>query len=210
MLLLPDDFCSRRHCHTQSCPRGHLILISGMETFEPIKPWEVFWRSGFSIEHAGHTWTVAVAYFESEDAISLYRDGVLMEKQSTPAEFKLPLDAAIEVDTAWFALKHVRLVRGSETMQLEPTDGSGERWRADMARKYPRTSRIVSTASWLILVLAAVTQLPELFALIGRVAGFTVPFSFNLPAPVNTLLSWLGIAAAIDRALSMKYNPWID
>lgn len=181
-----------------------------METFEPIKSWEIFWRSGFFIEHAGHKWTVAVMYFETEGAISLYKDGLLLEKQAVPAKFELPLNATIEVDTSWFALKHVRLIDGNDVVQLEPTAGSGEKWRADMARKHPTASRIVSTASWVILILGAVTQLPELLALIGRGVGFTVPFSFNLPTPVNTLLSWLGIAAAVDRALSMKYNPWID
>lgn len=45
----------------------------------------------------------------------------------------------------------------------------------------------------------------------GKLVGKqSPPAKFSLPPAVNSVLSWLGLAAAIDRALSMKYNPWLD
>lgn len=178
---------------------------------KPIQPWEALWRSAFAIDRHGHTWTVGVHYLEDEDkAIRLYRDGEFLEQGRSPARFELPAGAVIEVATTFYKLKHVRLVDGGEVVDLQPVPGSAEAWRARLAREYPKASRVADTLSWTVLLVAFLTQVPQLIGLVAGLFGVTVPFGLSLPGWLNTTLSFLGLAAAVDRSLSMKYNPWID
>ena len=177
--------------------------------FKPIHWWQMFWRSAFEIEHAGESWVVDIDFVDNQH-LKLYRNDELYEALDSPARFELPSGGVIEVATSYFVVKYARLVTGGEVERLRPVEGSAEAWRAEMARLYPRTSRAMDMFSWTVLVIAAVTQLPRLVSLAANAHAISVPEQFVLPTALDSLLSFLGIVAAVDRALRQKYNPWID
>lgn len=179
-------------------------------TIKPFRPWHALWRSVFEVEHGGHLWSIDVDFFEWDKNARLYRDGQLVEYLTSPARFELPDGARIEVDLSLFGFKRLRLVDGDRETGLSPMPGTAEAWRARIARRYPNASRWIERVSWTILAIALITQGPDLLGLLGRLFGLSFSFGFSLPPVLDAVITSLGVLAAIERALSMKYDPWLD
>ena len=80
---------------------------------------------------------------------------------------------------------------------LTPADGTAEAWRLQLERERPELSRLIGVISWIVLVVALLTDIPQLIGLIA------------LPTAVNILLGVAALAAAIERALRFKSNRWL-
>lgn len=173
------------------------------DRFKPIHWWQVLWRSAFELERYGDSWVVDIDFVDNQH-LRLYRNGELYEALDSPARFELPYGAVIEVETTYFAVKHVRLVVGETVERLRPVEGSAEAWRAEMAGRYPRASRAADMFSWTVLVIAAVTQLPRFASLAAGAFGYSIPVLFALPSSLDTVLSVLGIIAVADRAYAAE------
>ena len=111
---------------------------------------------------------------------------------------------------ALYGMKRAELaVDGAAPAKLVPLAGTAEAKRMAFDRERPALSTLIAALSWIVLAIAAITQVPNMLNGIGRVVGFSVP-AFALPDWLNLVLGVLGIAAALDRALRMKHNPLLD
>jgi hypothetical protein len=61
-----------------------------------------------------------------------------------------------------------------------------------------------------VVVLALVYEIPQLIALIGGVAGADFEAPLTLPGAGNLALGVAALAAALERALRLKSNRWLD
>ena len=95
-------------------------------------------------------------------------------------------------------------VDGAQTM-LMLAIGTGERWRLELERQRPGLSRAIGYASLAVLVVALVVDGSEILGLIDP-----DPDPLGLPALVATIVGFLALAAAIERALRLKCNRWLD
>ncbi len=178
----------------------------------PVRGWQWLWRGVFGTEHAGTRWDVEVDYLDWDEKVLLYRDGVQERVQRGTSRFELDDGARIEV--AWSLLgmrrAHLVLPDGAELL-LAPAPGTAERWRADLDRDRPGLSRRLATASWAVLTLALLLQVPQLLELGARVTGwyeFSSPVA--LPASLNTPLSVAALLAGLERALRLRHHWLLD
>lgn len=178
----------------------------------PVGTWDALWRGSFAITYDGAEYVIDVDYFDFKERIHLYRDGQMMDVKKSPARFDLDPTTRIEAAMSLYGMKQVDLVRtvDGQRVQLRPRPGTGEAWRADIARKHPQANRWIGVASWSVLVFAALTQLPVLFnSTLAHLTGTQLP-TLDLPVWLNAVLGVAGIAAALDRALQIKHNKWLD
>ena len=195
----------------ENAPRGSAISL------RPLKATDGFWRGLFGVGCDGAAYVVEVDFFDFSEKVRLYRDGVLVDEQRSPARFALENGAHIEAAMALYGMKRAHLVRPDGRAQaLTPLPGTAEGKRAAFGRRHPAASRAMAALSWAVLVVALVTQIPNVLnslangaALAGVPLSFTVP-TFALPDWLNTTLGVLGIAAALDRGLRMVHNPLLD
>lgn len=183
----------------------------------PVSTGQSPWRSSYATEHAGSTWTVDVDYFDIGERMWLYRDGQLVDRQASPATFRLPGGALIEAELALYGMKRAHLVLDGESRRLEPVSGTWEHARLDFARRHPAASTAVSVLSFAVLAFALVAGLPQLYELLSGTdwwQGLTGWGRFHspwqLPGWANTLLGVAGIAAGLERGASMRHNTWLD
>lgn len=178
----------------------------------PIGPWDALWRGSFSVEHGGLEYVVDVDYFDLKERINLYQSGVRVEVHASPARFEIDAHTSIEAAMSLYGMKYVDLVTadGGVRRAFTPRAGTGEAWRARLARDHPVLSRWIGTASWSVLVFAAIAQLPVIYnSTLAHFTGVLVP-TFGFPEGVNAALGVAGILAALDRALSVKHSKWLD
>lgn len=180
---------------------------------KPFKPWQAVYRTVMGIEHAGRRWDIDVDFLDWTDRTDLYRDGRAHLRQTgTSARFDVGDGAHIVVAQSTYGLKraHLVLADGSER-QLDPVPGTAERWRADLDRDSPVLSRRIGAASWTILVLMLVLQVPQWAKMISEASGwFEFVSPISLPSGLNTALTILGVLAAIERALRLRYHWLLD
>ncbi|KLN36306.1 hypothetical protein FB00_00185 [Cellulosimicrobium funkei] len=180
------------------------------EAFRPVRGWGVLWRSAFVLWHGGHEYVVDVDFLDWDERIRLYRDRRLVDEQRSRARFDLP-GVRIEARMSLYGMRYVRVVDAvGDVRDVPPMPGTAEAWRDRMDRERPTASRAVGIAAWVVLVVALVTQVPQLLDLVSGVTGWTPPFVPDLPAPVNTVLSVAGVVAAVDRGLRRRYHPLLD
>lgn len=182
------------------------------EPLPPIAGWDVITRGSFAIQHAGVELVVDVDYFDFAEKIRLYRAGHLLEIRSSPATFSVDETTSVEAEMSLYGMKRVELVdnESNERLRFQPRPGTGEAWRAKLATRWPRTNRTLGVVSWSVLAFSMLTQLPVYFNMsIAKIVGTELPTLEFSPA-VNTALSIAGVLAALDRALQLKYNRWID
>ncbi|KIP53494.1 hypothetical protein [Leucobacter komagatae] len=182
------------------------------EPLPPISGWDIVTRGSFAIEHSGEELVVDVDYFDFSERIRLYRAGQLLETRSSPATFSVDETTRVEAEMSLLGMKRVDLVDTSsaERLRFQPRSGTGEAWRAELANRWPRLNRALGVASWSVLAFSLLTQLPVYFNMtVGRLVGAELP-TFDFLAGVNTALSVAGVIAALDRALQLKYNRWLD
>ncbi len=96
-------------------------------------------------------------------------------------------------------------------MQLEGAPGTAERWRSDLDRDNPTLSRQLAAASWTVLVLALLLQVPQLLELVANGTGwFSFTSPVTLPSSLNTPLTIAGALAGLERALRLRYHWLLD
>ncbi|WP_163543159.1 hypothetical protein [Occultella kanbiaonis] len=184
---------------------------------KPHRPWQIFTRSVFRIEHGSpdrtHSYAVDVHYFDDEEKVALYRDGHQHLVATLPATFAVP-GGAIDVAVSTFGLTRMHLVPDSGQEQvLQPVPHSAEYWRAVFGRRHPRLSRWIGRAAIAVLLIGLVLFVPQLLELVSgidivaeNVGTFTSPIS--LPAWLNGTILVAGILASIERALTLR-NHWL-
>lgn len=178
----------------------------------PVTSWQWLWRGVFGIEHAGDRWDVEVDYFDWDEKVRLYRDGVQERVQRGTSRFTLDDGARIEAAWSTFGLRRAHLLRvDGEEQQLVPAPGTAERWRAELDRDRPHLSRRLAMTSWAVLAVALALQVPQLIEGGAQLTGwyeFTSPV--DLPGWVNTPLTIAGILAGLERALRLRYHWLLD
>ncbi|WP_119698354.1 hypothetical protein [Microbacterium halotolerans] len=182
------------------------------DRLRPIETWDVFWRGSFATTYDGVEYVIDVDYFDFSERIRLYRDGMLIDSRKSPARFDLDPATRVEATMSLYGMKHVDLinVQDGRRVPLQPRAGTGESWRAGLARKHPQANRWIGFVSWSVLVFAAVTQIPVLFnSTLAHLTGTPLP-TLGLPVWANATLGIAGILAALDRALQLKHNKWLD
>jgi hypothetical protein len=183
--------------------------VASSRSLRPLGGWDFVSRGRFETHHDGHVWTVDLDYFDFGENLHLYRDGVEVEVQKSPATFRLGARATIEASTSLLGMRRVDLVVEDEATMLTPVEGTAEGWRLQLQRERPRVSRLIGAISWIVLAVALVYEVPQLIALIGRVTGAEFEPPIRLPGAANFALGIAAIAAALERALRFKSSRWL-
>jgi hypothetical protein len=183
--------------------------MSQARPLRPLGGWDLISRGRFEVRHHGHVWTVDLDYFDFGEKLHLYRDGVEVEVQKSPAKFELGESATIEASMGLLGMRQVDLVVDGEATMLTPVDGTAEAWRLRLARERPETSRLIGAMSWAVLVVALLYEVPQLVAWIGSALGADFEPPFTLPGPANFALGIAALAAALERALRFKSSRWL-
>ena len=178
-------------------------------SLRPLGGWDLIARGRFETGHDGHVWTVDLDYFDFGEKLHLYRDGVEVEVQKSPATFHLGAGATIEASMSVLGMRQVDLVVEGETTMLTPVEGTAEGWRLQLERERPRLSRLIGAISWTVLAVALVYEVPQLIALIGGLVGAEFEPRIMLPGVANFTLGIAALAAALERALRFKSNRWL-
>ena len=186
-------------------------MVKNPERLPPYKKWDWLWRSTFELEHQGSLLVADVDFFDFSERIRLYRDGKFVTVGSSPARLRVDDHTSVEAALSLYGMRYVRLVRtdAGTSESFRPSPGTGEDRRAKFAANYPLPDRIISVCSWIVLVLAVLTQVPEILNALGALFDIHVP-TFELPHWLNITLQIGGVLAGLDRALRMKFNRWID
>lgn len=190
-------------------------------TGRPLKPFRIWHLLGRTIFHLAldepdgttRTYSVDVDFFDLNDHADLYVDGRHRARSSLPAVFPVP-HGVIEVASSTYGLKRIHHVpdEGPERV-LVPDPRSAEGRRARLTERAPRLSRAIGVAAVVILLVAlpiGLLQLAELVTQLDTVAAYVDPFRspIALPAWATTALVVLTLAAAIERALTLR-NHWL-
>jgi hypothetical protein len=183
--------------------------VAASRSLKPLGSWDLVSRGRFETQHAGHVWTVDLDYFDFSEKLHLYRDGVEVQVQKSPATFQLDGSATIEASMGLLGMRRVDLVADGGTTMLTPVEGTAEEWRLRLARERPGLSRLIGAISWIVLVVALVYEVPQLIALICGVIGLDFESPIVLPGAANLTLGIAALAAALERALRFKSNRWL-
>lgn len=172
--------------------------------------WHWLWRGLFELQTKDGLYHIDVDYFDFDERIHVYKDGELVDTKKSPAKVMLEDKASIEAGLSTYGMKYVRL-RGADgkTSNFAPSKGTPEAWRKNFNQNHPRSSKVLNVFSWTVLIIAAITQLPELINILSQWFNTKLP-TFELPFWANITLSVAGVIAALDRALQLKHNKWID
>ena len=109
--------------------------MSQARPLRPLGGWDLISRGRFEARHHGHVWTVDLDYLDFGEKLHLYRDGVEVEVQKSPAKFELGESATIEASMGLLGMRQVDLVVDGEATMLTPVDGTAEAWRLRLARE---------------------------------------------------------------------------
>jgi hypothetical protein len=183
--------------------------MSETRALRPLGGWDLVSHGRFEARHRGHVWTVDLDYLDLGEKLHLYRDGIEVEVQKSPAKFDLGPGAAIEASMGLLGMQQVDLIVEDETTTLMPVDGTAEAWRLRLARERPEASRLIGVVSWAVLVIALVYEVPQLIALLGSALGADFEPPFTLPRAANFALGIAALAAAFERALRFKSSRWL-
>lgn len=176
----------------------------------PFKKWRWIWRGRFEIAYASHQYVLDVNYVDFDEKLHVYKDGFLLESKKSPARIEVGNKTFIEAELSTYGMKYVRLRTPElKTIPLQPSTGTAEAWRARLNTERPKLSKAIGIFSWTVLVIAALTQIPELLSLIASLTDANLP-NFALPGWLNVTLTIAGVIAALDRALQLKYHSMID
>lgn len=180
--------------------------------------WHGLWRTRFVGTYAApgeepHEYTVEVSYFDLEGRVELYRDGVQHATATAPAVFPVP-GGVIDVAMSTFGMKRVHLVLDSGgEHQLRAAPRTMEHGRAVLHRRHPTLSRWIARTAIAVLLVGLVLVVPQLLERVTtipevaeRVGTFTSPIS--MPSWLNLTLGLAGVAAGLERALTLR-NHWL-
>lgn len=185
------------------------------EPLKRIRFWQYFQRTVFHKKIDQDVYSVDVDLYGKEwmgPESALYKNGVRIKESTVPSVYEVP-GGFIEVKTTTYGVKRIHYVTDSDEMQLVPDKHSLEGKRARFDSKFPTASRWVGYIAIVILIIGLIVGVPALMELITRIdlitdnfGTFTSPFQF--PDWLNVTLVVLGLAAATERALSLK-NHWL-
>lgn len=176
----------------------------------PCRLSDALWRSTLETNYEDSCYTVEIDYFDARECIRLYRDGTLIAEKRSPACFTLENNARIEVALSLYGTKYARIVYEDGTSRaLAPCSGTIEHARMRLRTSHPAADRILSTCSWGILALGLTTSALAGIQSITNIAHFPLALP-TLPSDLQTVLGALALAAALERALNMKYHPLLD
>ena len=139
--------------------------MASPRSLSPLGGWDLVARGRFETRYDGHVWTVDLDYFDFGERLHLYRDGLEVEVQSSPATFHLDASATIEASMSLLGMRRIDLIVEGEPTILTPVEGTAEGWRLQLARERPDLSRLIGAISWIVLVIALVYEVPQLIAL---------------------------------------------
>lgn len=171
--------------------------------------WHWLWRGLFESQTKDGLYHVDVDYFDFDERIHVYKDGKLVDTKKSPAKISLDDKTVIEAELSTYGMKYVRMRKNDTVTNFAPSKGTSEAWRSNLTKTKPKLSQTLNIISWTVLIIAAVTQLPELINILSQWFDTELP-TFELPFWANITLSIAGVIAAIDRALQLKHNKWID
>jgi len=193
------------------------VTTQSSTTLRPLRWGAGLIRGRFEVHRNGHHYVVDSGYLDLDERISLYRDGRLVDTTRRKASFAIEDGAHIEAAVAKLGMKYVRIreAKARETQPLTPAAGTAEAWRANLDRQHPATSRAVGIVATLIVVGVLLLELPQLINLVGLLTPYVGLPVFEIPAIrlagwQNLLVIIAGGLAAIERGLSMRYNPLLD
>ena len=183
----------------------------------PLKPLEGLIRGRYGTSFGDDRFVIDTDFFDWNEKIHLYRNGIAIETQKSPASFDLGNGARIEAEMSLYGMKRVHLIgaNGESPVMLDPVEGTAEHWRFQLDQRFPLLSRVIGVGSIIVLILAIAIDLPPFINMIlhhlERI-GFPHWQIPTLPISGPWLGFWaiFGVIAAIERGLSMKYNPWLD
>jgi hypothetical protein len=150
---------------------GYRTGVASSRFLRPLGGWDFVSRGRLETHHDGPVWTVDLDYFDFAENLHLYRDGVEVEVQKSPATFHLGAGATIEASTSLLGMRQVDLVVEDEATMLTPVEGTAEGWRLQLERVRPRVSRLIGAISRTVLAVALVYEVSQLTALIGGAVG---------------------------------------
>lgn len=178
-------------------------------------------RSIFHVELAGEDgverdYAVDVRYFACDGKVGFYVDGRQELVSEQPTAFPVP-GGIVEVKVGASGLKRVHLVpdAGGEERTLRPVKHSAEYWRAVTDHRFPRLSTWIGRVAVVILLAGLVLFGPQLLQaltewdVIGDRFGF-YESPISLPGWLNVSLLLAGLAASLERALTMRSHWLID
>ena len=89
--------------------------MAEVRSLRPLGGWDLVSRGRFEARHDGHLWTVDLDYFDFGEKLHLYRDGLEVEVQKSPATFDLGEGATIEASMSLLGMRQIDLVVPGET-----------------------------------------------------------------------------------------------
>lgn len=145
----------------------------------------------------------------------LYLDGHLRARSRVPARFPVA-HGHIEVRTSQLGLRRCHLVAYDGSQRpLEPHPKSAEGRRMRFGREHPALSGLLGVVSVLLLltgvvlnVLQAAEPISEIPYIAGMIGSFESPL--HLPGWLNLAFGFGAAAAAIERAMHMRYHWLLD
>lgn len=186
----------------------------------PLKPyrwWHIFTRSLFYIrlvdeDGTENVYAVDVQYFAEEEKADLYKNGKRIATTSLPGIFPVP-GGEIEVEMTNYGMKRMHYVTELDERMLSPDPLSMEGLRLRFDKRFPSASNAIKYAAIIILLTSIVLGLPQLLQFItsipfiaDKIGTFESPI--HLPEWLNTILFFGGIAAAFERAITLR-NHWL-
>lgn len=174
-------------------------------------PWRNLTGTAAEIDHAGHRYRVELKLFSLGENVSLLRDGVVVQRASTPARFTLGDGSTIVIDSTEHGFRVAELRGSGEARPLEPATGTWEARRVAWGRQHPTADRLISTVTGVVLLVGlayAALQLLQVITSMGFVQDllggwfFTMPFT---PSPAMQIVCGLLVGASgADTALRMS------
>lgn len=203
---------------TSPIPRG--CTIAG-EPRKPLTPLRALRWTVLAAEHRDARYEVELDFLAWEKGAKLYRDEALVEQRDTPVKVDLDDGTRLEVDISMYGVKYARLVTPDGRIPLQPIPESWEHRWTRWHRDHPAAARAIATASWVVLLVAAILGIPQMLEVgaailtetdLGERFGVEVSYTspVALPGRVNTAMTVLAVAAALERGTRMKYRWWLD
>ncbi len=173
--------------------------------------WAGFIRSSAEIEHEGHAYRVVLRLFDFGKNVTLYRDGIEVQRASTPAKFEIGDDGIIEVDASEYGFTKAVLRKNGIDVGLEPSPGTWEEARRTWGERHPTASKVVAIAAGAVVLVSAVLgllQLAEVITGVDRVRELlgnrSVELPLDLPGFSLVIFGLIVGAAALERSMRMK------
>ena len=159
--------------------------------------WSATTTSRFTGRHAGRRVEVVFDYFDEPTHARLLVDGEDRGNKGVPARFDLGDGATLEAEATQWAVTECAIVTGDQRQRLQPVNAQVERWHDRYFTRHPRVETVVSTIGSVVIAVAGVLGLIDLYNTImevgGRILG-TLLDRTPLPDPIpviSTIVDWI-------------------